>query len=120
MGRRKAAQNCTVLPWVSARADCKEGRFLQIGNSLLLSEAFQALSAGARGLYLCMALEAGGRRGFTFPLAAAKKYGFSATSFRRYVDELEAASFIVKHSGANVRQPNDYEFTFGWKMERGP
>ena len=116
MARRKAAQNCVVLPWVSARNDCKEGRFLQIGNSLFFSEAFQAVSAGARCLYMAMGMEAGGRRCFQFPLAAAKKYGIPPASFRRYVRELEAAAFISIRSGANVRQPNEYQFDFGWKQ----
>ena len=120
MGRRKAAQNCVLLPWASARADCREGRFLQIGNSLLLAKSFQTMSAGARVLYLCMMMEAGGKKRFQFPLKAANKYGFASASFRRYVNELISAGVIARDSGANVRQPNVYEFTYGWKQERGP
>jgi hypothetical protein len=117
VGRRKAAENCVVLPWVSARIDCKEGRFLQIGNSLLLSEQFKALSAGAKHLYICMTMESGGRRAFVFPLAAAKKYGVASTSFRRYIEELEAKGFIEVHSNANLRQKNDYLFSLTWKQK---
>ena len=67
MGRRKTAGRCNIRPWLSAKADCKEGRFIQIGNSLLLSEQFGKLKAGARDLYFRMAMESGGEREFTFP-----------------------------------------------------
>lgn len=116
MPRRKSAKNCNVLPWLSGRADCKEGRFLQVGNSLFLSKEYQELSAGSKNLYLCMCLESGGRREFTFPLSAAtKKYGIPAASFRRYVEELVKAGFIIRHSMANLRQPNEFEFSLAWK-----
>ena len=35
--RRRAGGNNNINPWLSARMDCKEGRFIQVGNSLLLS-----------------------------------------------------------------------------------
>lgn len=120
VGRRKAAKNCSVLPWLSARADCSEGRFVQAGNSLFLSEAFQTLSAGARVLYLCMTMECGGRREFIFPLSSATKYGFPPRSFRRHVDELYEAGFIEKTSLKNLRQPNEYCFSFRWKEKQPP
>lgn len=60
MGSRRRGRD-TIKPWLSARLDCKEGRFIQVGNSLLLSKEFQALTAGARFLYLCMTMESGGR-----------------------------------------------------------
>lgn len=120
MARRKAARNCNILPWLSARADVREGRFLQIGNSLLLSKPFQALSAGAQVLYLCMALESGGHREFLFPRTAAKKYGIPHRSMLRYVDELADSGFIEKTSLKNLRQPNEYKFSFRWKEEKPP
>lgn len=120
MARRKAAKNCDIRPWLSARADCSEGRFLQIGNSLMLSKPFQALSPGAQMLYLCMALESGGRREFIFPRTAAKKYGVKPRSLLRYIDELSDAGFIDKTSLRNLRQPNEYSFSFRWKEERPP
>lgn len=120
MARRRAARNCNILPWLSARADVSEGRFLQIGNSLLLSKPFQALSAGAQVLYLCMALESGGRREFIFPLTSAKKYGIKRASFWRHVQELTDAGFIVRKSMANLRQPNEYAFNFSWKENKPP
>lgn len=120
MARRKAAQNCSLFPWLSAKPNCKEGRFIQVGNSLLLSKEFQKLSAGARWLYLCMTMESGGRRDFLFPLASAKKYGIPDASFRRYINELVNASLISKQSMANLRQPNEYSFSFEWKHNNLP
>lgn len=117
MPRRKAARNCNILPWLSARGDSSEGRFLQIGNSLLLSKSFQALSAGAQVLYLCMSMESAGRREFVFPRTAAKKYGIPPRSLLRYVAELTDAGFIDKTSLKNLRQPNEYQFSFRWKEE---
>ena len=118
MARRKAAQNCAVKPWLSANGDCREGRYLQVGNSLLLSKRFQALSAGARVTYLAMALESGGRPQFTFPAAAAKKYGVPLRSARRHIGELEENGFIsCTSSGKNTRTESLYEFRLDWKNQ---
>lgn len=115
MSRHKQARNCTILPWLSARPTNQESRFIQVGDSLLFCPHFQALSAGAKHLYLCMALECGGKRDFTFPLSSAKRCGIPPASFRRRVEELIAAGFLERNSGANMRQPNNYRFSFGWK-----
>ena len=115
VARYKAAKNCSILPWLSAKSDCREGRFLQIGGSLFFNERFQGLSAGAKILYFAMALESGGKRSFVFPLTAAKKYGVPASSFRRYVGELAQGGFVEVHSNANLRRPNDYYFSLAWK-----
>ncbi len=42
MPRYKAAKNCEIKPWLSARSDCREGRFIQVGDSFLLSSALTA------------------------------------------------------------------------------
>lgn len=116
MGRRKAAQNCNIRPWASARLDNKERRFIQVGDSLLKSQYFQRLTFGARWLYICMVMESGGEKAFSFPLATAqKKYGIKPASLRRDVQSLIDAGFIRKFSGACVRQPNTYEFILLWK-----
>ncbi len=124
MPRRKAAQNCRILPWLSRRADNSDGRFLQIGNSLLLSaktatgeenNAFLRLSNGSKFVYLAMAMESGGRRDFEFPRTAALKYGISARTLIRAVDELESAGMLEIQSGRCARLPNRYRFVFDWK-----
>ena len=124
MAGKRAAQNAAILPWMSAKGDCKEGRFLQVGNSLLLSHrdsdgsdtnAFTQLSVGERYLYLCLAMESGGRREFKFPLKSAKKYGLSNATFRRHLEVLIDKGFIERTSMKNLRQPNKYSFTTSWK-----
>lgn len=69
--------------------------------------------------YLAMALEAGGRAGFIFPLSAAKKYGISESSFSRHLKELMQKEFIaLESSGRVTREPNKYRFSFGWKAKQ--
>ena len=113
MGTRKRKD--TIPFWMSAKTDCKETRFIQCGNTLLLSKAFHRLSSGARFMYFCMAMESAGRREFTFPQKAAKKYGIPPASMRRHIDELVAGGYIEKQSMANLRQPNEYRFSMAWK-----
>ena len=111
MPRHKSAEKCTIRPWLSAKQDSKEGRFLQIGNSLLLSDQFHELSNGAKVLYICMAMESGGRQEFQFSQAAAGKYGFAPTSFDRSKKELiQAGCIILKSSGRLTREKNEYAF----------
>lgn len=117
MGRHKAAKNVEILPWLSKNTDCREGRFIQVGNSLLLSNEFQVLTAGARCLYLCMAMESGGKRTVTFTHSSARKYGIAGTSYDRYVKELKTSGFITLIEDENMAQyaPCIYQFTFNWK-----
>ena len=105
----------TIVPWLSAKPDNREKRFIQVGDSLLFSKAFRELHMGARYLYFCMAMESGGKRDFQFPAAAAQKYGFSSSSFWTYVQELTDKRFIICRSNKHLRQPNDYSFSDGWK-----
>ena len=116
MGRPKSAVNCRILPWLSGRSDCKEKRFLQVGNTLLLSATFKNLGTGARYLYICMGMEAGGHREFVFPASAAKKYGISKNSFDRHKAEIINAGLIrLKESGRLTREKNIYEFRTDWQ-----
>lgn len=110
----------SISPWLSARPDNREGRFIQLGNSLLLSKDFQTLDVGARYLYFCMAMESGGRREFLFPESAAKKYGLAPSSFRRYLKELASRRLIRIESMKNLRQPNRYAFVSDWKLPSVP
>ena len=98
-----AKSSAKPLPrWMSAKRDCREARFVQIGNSLLFHEKFRSLSAGAFKLYICCAMEAAGS---IIPLQ----------SFVRYMKELEEAGFIQKErSGKSTRTASDYSFSFRW------
>ncbi len=110
----------TIVPWLSARQDNREKRFIQVGDSLLFSEAFRGLHIGARYLYFCMAMEGAGKRGFQFPTSAAGKYGIPSSSFWTYVQELSTAGFIECVSNKHLRRPNDYRFSSGWKSPLYP
>lgn len=116
MGKQKKKP---LPPWSSERIDGADKRFIQIGNSLLLSPRYNSLTLGARHLYLCMMMEAGGNKSFTLPQSAAKKYGVPSSSLRRYIDELVAAGFIIRRSMANLRKPNEYVFSVSWKLPGG-
>ena len=112
----KVKKQNLMRPWLSANVDCKDGRFIQVGNSFLLSKRVQTLSTGARITYLCMAMESAGKQTFEFPKTAAEKYGIPVASFRRYVDELVAGGYIHRVSGRASQQPNQYRFsTERWK-----
>ncbi|MBO7676324.1 MAG: hypothetical protein J6S49_02250 [Erysipelotrichaceae bacterium] len=115
-GRPKTAKNVIISPWLSAKADCREGRFCQIGNTLLLSEEFQTLKDSTKYLYICMAMEAAGRSEFVFPLSAAKKYGIARATLRRAIEELIDKQFIdMTSSGKTTREANFYVFSSKWK-----
>ena len=115
MSAARKKTGAALQPWLSARTDCREKRFIQAGNSLLLSQQFHFLSAGARSCYLCMAMEAGPRREFLFPKRAAKKYGIPHSSLCRYIRELTAHGWIEVRSMQILRKPNEYRFSLLWK-----
>lgn len=120
MARRKTGG--TLLPWLSAKVDGKEGRFLQVGNSLLLDKRYQSLTAGARHLYLCMALEAGGKQEVAFPHGTAKKYGIPSTTFDRNIKELQSNGFLEKIGPGTYWQyaPSVFRFSTDWKAKPAP
>ena len=118
MSKRKSRP--TIVPWLSAKPDSYEKRFIQVGNSLVLSDQFQNLGIGTRYLYFCMAMESGGKRDFTFPQKVAEKYGIKPSSLRRHIDELEAGKFIKVYSGKPTREPNKYIFCQEWKLSCPP
>ena len=117
---KKSKTKVELVPWMSARPDNVEKRFIQVGNSLLFNKEFQSLGAGSQMLYLCMSMESAGKRRFIFPQAAAKKYKITPSSLRRHVDELEAKGFIKVYSGKATREPNLYEFCYDWKIAPRP
>ena len=114
--------NGQLLPWMSARLDCKEKRFLQVGNSLFFSPIFQQLKAGSQMLYLCMAIESGGNRDVVFSQKTAKKYGIPKSSFDRYIKELRDTGFVKVSIEGNMWQfkPTVYCFLFDWKQKVQP
>lgn len=113
---KKYKAKVELVPWLSARPDNVEKRFIQVGDTLLFNKAFRNLTVGSRYTYFCMAMECAGRRSFLFPQATAKKYKITPSSLRRHVDELEANGFIKVYSGKITREPNRYEFCFDWKL----
>lgn len=106
-----------IVAWLSASAKSREGRYIQVGNSFLFDKNVKALSAGARWLYLSMAMESAGKRTFTYTHHAAKKYGIASTSFERYLKELKDGGFIEKVENEDLAQyaPGKYSFSFRWK-----
>lgn len=117
MPRKKAARNVEIKPWLSGNSDNREGRFIQVGNSFLLNQSVQKLSAGARCLYLCMAMESGGGRDVTFPRKSAKKYGIAESSFDRYTKELCENGFLTRIISESRDRcvPAEYRFCMEWK-----
>ena len=105
----------TIVPWLSAKQDNREKRFIQVGDSLLFSDAFRSLHMGARYLYFCMAMESAGKRRFQFPTSTAGKYGIPTSSFWTYVQELSTGGFIEYRSNKHLRRANDYRFSEVWK-----
>ena len=117
---KKCKAKGELVPWLSARPDNTEKRFIQVGDTLLFNKAFKGLTVGCRYTYFCMAMECGGRCSFLFPQATAKKYKITPSSLRRHVDELEAKGFLKVYSGKPTREPNRYEFCFDWKLSPYP
>ena len=117
--RIRAAQQCRIDHGLSARLDCREGRFIQVGNSLLLEEKWQALTYGQRAMYLCMKMEAGGQTYFQFPRSVARKYGFHWATASALIRGLMDARFIrLVYSGKPTREPNEYAFIIDWKLPK--
>lgn len=112
--------NGLLLPWMSARLDCREKRFLQIGNSMFFSPSFQQLNAGSKMLYLCMAIESGGKRVVAFSRGTAQKYGIDKNTFARRIAELIEGRFVevVKESSYAQFSPTVYRFSLVWKNSR--
>lgn len=114
MGRRK---KFPIEPWLTATHSGNEpGGFVRVGKSLLKSPQFQSLTYGARMTYLCMCMEAGGQKEFTFPRLAIMAYGLKQRQCRVNIEELEKAGFIRKSTqGKGNLHPNEYEFVSLWK-----
>lgn len=122
MARKKRfSGEADLKPWLTNKAPGSKtnGRFIQVGNSLLMNTQFQELSTGAKYLYLCMAMEAGSKNDFAFSKGvAARKYGIASTSFERHRRELESAGFICLLDSLSESEPkaqfaaNRFRFSF--------
>lgn len=104
-----------IKRWLTASANQKEGRFIQVGDTLVHNKRFISLTVGARYFYLLAAMEAAGERNFQFPASRMEALGIPVRTGRRHLQELEAAGFIeIIRSGKNTRTENDYQFCFRW------
>lgn len=119
--KRRFSGEADLKPWLTNKAPGGKtnGRFIQVGNSLLMCKHFQDLSAGAKYLYFAMAMEAGAQNDFAFSKGvAARKYGIAATSFERHRRELEDAGFISLLNSLPDSEPkaqfaaNRFRFSF--------
>ncbi len=119
MARIRAAKNRALRPWASANLDCKDGRFIQVGNSLLLSKTFQSLKPTARNLYFTMMMESAGKPSFKYSHGTAKKYGFPPTSFDRAIKELKERGFVelIQDDEHAQFKANEYKFISNWKAD---
>ena len=81
MSKHKSARNVDIKPWLSGRTDCQEGRFIQVGNSLLLHPYFKALSGNEIKTYFALCMESGGKSTASLSSAGAKKYGIAETVY---------------------------------------
>ncbi len=119
MPRRKVAKNIELKPWLSGNRDSRDGRFIQIGNSLLLSKTFNKLSGNAIKTYFALCMESGGKPTASLSRASAeKKYGINEATFERSIKALIAAGFIACDFDDNPHKfkANVYRFQMGWKQ----
>lgn len=118
MSRRKSAKNVPISPWLSAREDCREGRFIQVGDTLLVSKRFQALKPNSKMLYFALAMDSGGKAKVKLSHGAAeRKYGISSTTYDRAIKDLIDGGFIRQELDEYRSQFRTNEFTFvnDWK-----
>ncbi len=107
-------------PWQTSKTNGIEERYVRLGNSQLLHSSTMGLGDKAFKLYVYMLLESGGKREFTFPRSKYKKLAGN-TVFQNAKEELLQKGFIIlKQNNANLRKPNVYEFSEGWKKRVPP
>lgn len=116
MPRRKSAEKCKILPWLSGNADCTDKRFLQVGNSLLFNKRFQSLKDSTKMFFLCLAMESGGNREVELSSRKAAKYGFCRSTVVRCTKELIEKGFIERINPDELQfATSKYKFLFDWK-----
>lgn len=116
---KKRKGNYCIVTWLTAKADCREPKYIQAGVTLFEHPAFQSLTPAQRCLYLAMCLDAGGHREFTFSKSRIEHYGFSYATGRDGIAALIANGFIVQlFSGQPTREKNGYAFSEKWKLNK--
>lgn len=106
--------------WATAKPDGIERRFVQIGASFLCAGQVKNLPPNAFRVYVYMMMQSGGAIEFEMPHKAYQGF-ISKPSFIKAIDELMTAGFIdVVQNGHNLRKPNRYRFSVGWKDENPP
>ena len=118
MARHKAAKNVALLPWLSGNQDCRDGRFIQVGNSLLLSDTFKKLKGNEYKTYFSLCMEAGGKPTVTLSRSRAEKmYGIDDATFVRSIEALKKKGLISCEFDDNPYKykANVYRFTTSWK-----
>ena len=103
-------------PWETTKINGIELRYLRMGNSQMLHPAIRNLTSMAFRVYVYMKLESGGHREFKFPHSKYKSF-ISSGGFQKALAELCATGLIeIVESNANLRKPNVYRFSEGWKV----
>jgi len=102
--------------------DCIEHHgYIQLGDSVLQSKAFQSLSASTRFVYLCLASAAKQKPTVQISHGNMKRfYGISGTTFDRAIAQLQEAGFvkIVLDEDRSQYVTNTYRFVSDWKTIR--
>lgn len=101
--------------WESAKANCDDGRFMRMSNSLMLHPTTMSLSGSAYKVLGYMILESAGKRVFEFPRKKWRNF-MSNSTFQSAKNELIKKGYIeLLESGRITKTPNLYRFSSGWK-----
>ncbi len=68
-------------------------------------------------LYICLAMESGGKPFAKLSRGNAKKYGFSPATYSRAVKQLIQAGFVKIAEDTGRYETNRFEFTNDWKSK---
>lgn len=115
-GKRRAAPHCSILSHLSARSDCQEVKFIQVGASFFEDENVCSLKPQTKWVYLCMAIVAGRDTEFSFSRGDGMKYGIPSRTLCTAVNELLEKGFLIRvESGKFTRTKNKFRFIYNWK-----
>lgn len=120
MGKRKKnAQEITPFPPWLIKKD-RDGKFfekyyMRLGATVMWDDIFLDLSKPAMILFFYMVLECQGKKDFEFPYSKFRKI-VSKQGFQNAIQDLIQHGFIeIKESGARLRKPTVYTFSFAWQ-----